>query len=411
MRKTLEEHLRAFELDPSARIYYINTAFRIPNYIFHISFDLVILHSTLIAQYRWRGIGPKNTKIFKKSIHKINAVKIAFPQDEFFNTEPIEKLFDLCDIDHIFSVSNPSEWSKIYPKLTTPIHQVLTGYLNPETVRKWRIPRKKTRKIGYRAWSGEFWAGKHALLKGEIGKKVKEYALQKGVPVDISVDEGDLFLGESWLDFLSSCQYTLGVEGGSSILDSNGSIKAKVEQYTCKHPNATYAEVERNCFHRAENSLNLKALSPRHLEACMTKTCQILIEGDYNNVLKPGKHFIALKKDYSNIEEVFSLLQSDFQREKIVRNAYRDIVESEKYTYDSFVKHVLDVSMKNIPIKNKQNFDHWMWSYNNFREQLLSWIIQIEAFIFQCTKRIISKSGSPSFLLNLKKLRNKWAKG
>lgn len=414
LRKTIEEHLNAFELDSSSRVYYVNTAFRIPQYIFRMHLDLIILHSTLIAQYRWRGVSPEQTRLIKKNIHKIDAVKIALPQDEFFNTKPIETLFKKLSIDHIFSVASPSEWGKIYPRLTaqkTPIHQVLTGYLNSNTVKNWQKFRKKTKKIGYRAWSGEFWAGKHALLKGEIGKKFKEHALKKGIPVDISVDEEDLFLGESWLDFLSSCQYTLGVEGGSSILDADGSIKFQVENYTCKYPKATYEEVERKFFKGAENTLNLKALSPRHLEACMTKTCQILMEGDYNHILEPGKHYIELKQDYSNLEEIFSLLENDSQREDLIQNAYRDIVESRKYTYASFVKYILDTALNDIPIKKKNSFDYWIWFYNHFREQCLSLFVRVESSIFQIIKKTVSKLGSPSFLLNLKIFRNKWAKG
>ena len=40
------------------------------------------------------------------------------------------------------------------------------------------------------------------------------------------------------------------------------------------------------------NARPMVALSPRHLEAALTGTAQLLVEGQYDDVLEPGRHFL-----------------------------------------------------------------------------------------------------------------------
>ena len=87
------------------------------------------------------------------------------------------------------------------------------------------------------------------------------------------------------------------------------------------------------------------AISPRNLEACLTGTCQILLEGDYNGILQPDVHYIALKRDYSNLDAVLAAMKDESVRESIVERADRDIVASGRWTYRRFVQGVLDDSL------------------------------------------------------------------
>ena len=65
-----------------------------------------------------------------------------------------------------------------------------------------------------------------------------------------------------------------------------------------------------------------------------------MVEGRYSSVLEPGKHFIALKKDFSNVDEVLSKLHDDAFLEALTERAYADIIGSERYTYRAFVRLV-----------------------------------------------------------------------
>ncbi len=157
---------------------------------------------------------------------------------------------------------------------------------------------------------------------------------------NISTNIKNTFLGDDWLKFLLSCKYTIGVEGGSSILDPDGEIKKRVDLFIKKNPKANFSTVKKYCKLNMRGNLNLKALSPRHLEACMTKTCQILIEGNYGGILIPWKHYIPLKKDFSNIDKVISIIKNDISRKKIITRTYKDIVASNKYSYQTFVNKI-----------------------------------------------------------------------
>ena len=107
-----------------------------------------------------------------------------------------------------------------------------------------------------------------------------------------------------------------------------------------------------------DGNLKLIALSPRHLEACAAKTCQVLIEGEYNGVLIPGIHYIELKKDFSNIKAVFNAMKDESLRLTIIERAYRDIVESKKYSYATYTNFVIEKSLANTSLKKKSMSDY-----------------------------------------------------
>ncbi len=83
-----------------------------------------------------------------------------------------------------------------------------------------------------------------------------------------------------------------------------------------------------------------KAISSRHLEAAGTKTCQILFEGRYNDILLPDNHYIALQKDFSNIRDVIDRFKDSDYRRKMVDRAYEHIIGSHtlRHRIDKMVK-------------------------------------------------------------------------
>jgi hypothetical protein len=174
-----------------------------------------------------------------------------------------------------------------------------------------------------------------------------EAAPAAGLTADISSGRGagnetkDTLKGDDWYRFLLDCRFTIGVEGGASVLDWDGSINARTHAYLAAHPDASFEEVEAACFPGQDGNLGLMALSPRHLEACATRTCQVLVEGRYNGVLTPGLHYIPLSADLSNISDVLAQMKSEPERIRMVDAAYRDIVDSGDWTYRGFVAKVL----------------------------------------------------------------------
>ncbi len=341
VRSTSWNHLYAHGNYSGHDCYYLNLAVnRVPWYIKCIKFDLIIFDTLFFVRFKrdyFEGL-MRRAAVLKKSA----AIKIMLPQDEFINTDLLCRFANEFSIDHIFSVAPESEWSKIYDGIDHSkilIHKVLTGYLDQASIETITATSNIARDIdiGYCAADPPFWHGRHGMLKGQIGEAFLNCPGTKDLHMEIIIPKGHPFLGNDWLYFLMRCKYTLGVEGGTSILDRDGSIRECTESYLHKYPGASFEEVEQHCFPGVDGSFKLFALSPRHLEACAARTCQILIEGDYDGVLKPWRHYLPLKKDFSNFEEILALVHDDTLRDRIVMQAHNDIIMSNKYSYRSYI--------------------------------------------------------------------------
>ena len=355
MRTTVEDLIYSFRRYSEHRCFYVNLVPRpLPSYLHQVPFDLVIFHTTFLS-YRW---SPELFATLREKAEPLKhsaAVKIALPQDEFIHTDILCDFINDFGVNHVFSVAPESEWEKIYASVDrqkVTFHRILTGYLDERTISRVKeIARSVTERpidVGYRAWHAAPWLGRHGLLKVKIHNLFREKAPKAQLTVDISTEEKDTLLGDEWYKFLLRCKYTIGVEGGASILDRDGKIKKRTEDYLDVHPGASFEEIEAACFPGLDGYLNLMALSPRHLEACLTRTCQVLVEGQYNGILEPDKHYIELKRDLSNIDAVVETLKQDQLREGIAERAYRDIVESGRYTYRNFVDSVTKTTLGSV---------------------------------------------------------------
>jgi len=354
LRATIHEHLYSFRKYSPHRVFYLNLAARrIPKYFSQIPFDLILFHTIFLSRWNREAFGELMDQVEPWASR--GAVMAALPQDEFLSTDLLVEFINRLGVTHVFPVSPPVTWPQIYDGINfskVQLQQVLTGYLDPGMVHSVREASQSLTRpvdIGYRAFDAPAWLGRMGRTKAEVGSKVAEAAPRHELTVDISTRSSDTLLGAEWYQFLLRCKYTVGVEGGAGILDRDGSIKRATEDLLARRPDATFEEIEQACFPGRDGSLALVALSPRHLEACATRTCQVLIAGHYNGILKPGRHYLELKPDFSNLDEVLSVLQRDDQRRDIVETAYREIVAAEEYGYPHFVKQVLEATLADRP--------------------------------------------------------------
>ena len=133
------------------------------------------------------------------------------------------------------------------------------------------------------------------------------------------------------------------------MLDRDGSLRQCCERVLAEHPDATFEELEAQCFPGRDGEFGLVALSPRHLEAVATRTCQVLIEGEYDGVLEPDRHYIPLRRDFSNLDAVLETMRRDDERERIVETAYREIVASGAWSYPRFVERLEETTLGGPP--------------------------------------------------------------
>jgi hypothetical protein len=380
LRGTAKADLFSFRRYVDENVFYLNAAVRsFPRVFARLPFDLIVFDSSFFS-------GLWSPKRFAQSVERFTAlrtstaVKVALPQDEFINTDVLCDVLRALETDCVFSVAPESEWPKIYPSIDRTkvrFFSVLTGYLDEGVVAKIASldAPERTIDVGYRAYRATPSLGRHGFLKTQIAKVFQEAAPREGLTVDISNRHEDAFVGDGWYRFLLRCKYTIGVEGGSSVLDRDGSITKKTEEYLAQHPGASFEEVEAACFPGLDGQFRLFALSPRHLEACATRTCQILIEGDYNGILTPWKHYIPLERDFGNLDEVLRLIKEDTLRADITENAYRDIVASGAYSYSGFANSVVTRALGPRPATQPRERQMPAWGawYARLAEAL-SWV-------------------------------------
>jgi hypothetical protein len=367
MRSTLRDLLYSFGKYSGHRVFYLNLALRsVPAYLLEIPFDLIIFH-TLFLNSHWQPGRFNRIRQKVQSLKAIQAVKIALPQDEFFNSKLLCEFINEFNIRYVFSVQPESEWKNIYRDIDfnkVTFHRVLTAYLGKDLLKKIakrkRLQQVRDVDIGYRTLGmthkTHAWYGRHGFLKVEIAERVKRRATERGVKCDISHEPGDVINGDNWYWFLMRCKYQLGTEGGTSLMDWDGQLHEATGKYVKNHPDADYDEIERNCFPGMDGTFKGVAISPRHLEACATETCQILIEGHYNGILVPDKHYIELKKDFSNLDQVIDTVIRDDQRERITRQAYKDIVASGTFSYPKFTDFVVTTALKDFTNPRRGSF-------------------------------------------------------
>ena len=121
---------------------------------------------------------------------------------------------------------------------------------------------------------------------------------------------------------------TIGVESGAGILDATGRFANAPDTFVSDHPDASFEDVERACFAGLDGRLNLRTISPRHLEAAATRTPQILVEGTYNGSLEAGRHYIPLRTDFSNLPDIVNEVGRGDGHRELAEQAYADLVAS-----------------------------------------------------------------------------------
>jgi hypothetical protein len=354
LRQAVADHLYAIRRYSGRPCVYVNLAVRrIPSWIERVDIDLVVFHTILLST-RWYPEAFREVARRLRPVKRLSCPSIAIPQDEFLNTDLLVEFLQEYRVNHVFTCAPADEWESIYGPLVADgvgLTRVLTGYVEPHTVNRINQLADKVGErdidIGYRSWKPEPWLGRHGMLKGWIAERFAEEGRRRGLRVDISVDRAHTLFGDDWYRFLLRCRFTIGVEGGASIHDHDGRVRGCVDAYLAEHPAASFAEIERSCFAGLDGTFNLRAISPRHLEACATRTPQVLVQGSYNGILEPGIHYLPLRADLVDISEVLEEIAHGEEGTEMAERAYRDVVASGRYSYASFVATLL----ADIPVK------------------------------------------------------------
>jgi hypothetical protein len=143
-----------------------------------------------------------------------------------------------------------------------------------------------------------------------------------------------------WAGFLNTCKGTIGAESGTYYLNDRGRLLAAAREYNLlQHREASFDEVFEKFYRGQPREVSGKSISSRHFEPIGTKTCQILLEGEYNGVLAADEHYISVRKDRSNLDEAVRRVRDEGYRQTIAERAYEHVMTN--HTYAHRVRSVL----------------------------------------------------------------------
>ena len=297
--------------------------------------------------------GLKNHKYLNKIIqffHDCKLPVVFFVQDEYYHNDFLNFFFRNSKAKIIFTcLTNQKDISNIYSGVPNcKFVNVLTGYI-PEYFKNYKknISEKEV-DIFYRGRKLHFMYGELGKLKYEIGVKVKEAAIKNNLREDIEWINEKRIYNEDWIKTLSNAKVTLASPSGSNVINKNDDIIDTINKYLkIKNTghllpdklNVSYEEIFEKFNIKEE--LNVGQVSPKMFEAAAVGTVLIMYDNcEYNNIFKPDIHYIPLKIDYSNLDEIMEKIKDNDYLQTIADNAYRDIVLSDLYSYKNFIKKI-----------------------------------------------------------------------
>jgi len=198
--------------------------------------------------------------------------------------------------------------------------------------------------IGYRSYEAPWYLGN--MEKTEIAEYFLANSAHLALSIDVSMDPAKRFDAKGYAAFLNSCRGQIGTESGGDYFELTDAIRNRVNAYMTANPEAGWPDIKREFFDNYGPSIPMRIISGRQVEAAACKTVQILFEGRYNDYFQADQHYIPLKKDFSNIEDVVEKYRDLGYRKRLVDKAY-DVVMSEltygrlTEKFSSALRHVL----------------------------------------------------------------------
>lgn len=333
---TIKEHLTSFVKYSQSKVFYAYATHDAICAVDLSVFDVIIVHYCVRV-----SLDDHLSPSYTEAVRRFGGYKILFIQDEYDMTETARCWIERLGIHLVFTCVPAKYVDEVYPKNRFPYLeriQTLTGFV-PMGIEK-HIPKPISERqivLGYRGRPLPFYYGDLGREKVVIAKCMKRICQERNISEDIEWTHEKRIYGDQWYPFVESSKATLGTESGSNVFDDDGEIKRNVEKALAEDPELSYEEVHARYIGAREGKIKMNQISPRVFEAIALRTALVLFEGDYSNVIRPNVHYIPLKKDFSNLEDVLGKLTDDDYLQQLTERAYKDIILSKKYTYEQFI--------------------------------------------------------------------------
>jgi hypothetical protein len=336
---TITDHINAFERYSRFPFWKVNTDQGFPRRLERLSFDAIVVHYSVAAS------GPSPYLLDKRFLSYLDSAdrsyKIAFFQDEHQYCQKRFAFLNDYRFDCVYTCIEHEYFDQTYRRYTDvpSLINYVPAYVHPEMVAAadlLQVPdADREIDVGYRARPTPPFFGRGGVEKVEIGERFLERA--DDLRLDVSTRERDRLYGEDWYRFIANCRGFLGTESGASCVDLEDEVREEYETLAARGEEVTVERLEQGALGRWDWKVPLRTTSSRHFEAAALRSCQIMYEGHYSGALRPMEHYIPLKKDFSNFDEVISLFRDPQVRHTLTENSYRDLIESGDFSYERFI--------------------------------------------------------------------------
>jgi hypothetical protein len=336
---TVADHLEALTTQSRHHVRQVAILGDAPPALDFDRFDVIILHYSLVVAHDGYV-----TPGLRARLRACRALKAVFIQDEYRHIDATVRAFQEIGLDVLFTCMPDEAIEAVYPANKLPgvtKLNVLTGYVPEALLARTVLPLAARRiDVGYRARMVPAWLGDLGQEKWHIGRRFARDAPAYGLRCDVAYREEERLYGEDWIQFVMNCKAMLGVESGSSVFDFTGTIQAAVDRDATAEPGISYDELKRRHFAAEDGRINQRQISPRVFESAALRTLLVLYEGAYSGILVPGRHYVALAKDHSNMADVAAIINDPAQAQMIVDNAYREIACNPAYQFSAHATFV-----------------------------------------------------------------------
>ena len=276
-------------------------------------------------------------------IRASRALKVLFKQDEHYAVRSLNRIMSQLGVQVMCTCVDEADHETFYPSALIPSLQgtytVLTGYVATYLERaRVDFGAERPLDIAYRSRMVPPYLGDLGREKGLIADRFERIAWENGWRADISVREEDRIYGRRWLEFLRSACVTLGSASGASVVDFTGEIQRRCVAYLTDHPETTYDELKARFFADVDWKVVIETISPRIFEAAALGCALVLHEGRYAGILEPDRHYIEVRRDYGNLNDVLDRMHDPGLLRRLAEQARHDLIASGVYSYRAFCR-------------------------------------------------------------------------
>ena len=245
--------------------------------------------------------------------------------------------------------------------------------LNPDVFRRGPVQAARSVDIGVRSYRYSPLLGDKE--RNDIIDYFQQHGAEHGLTVDVNTTKR--FGRKDWAAFLASSRGTVSTEAGSWYLDRDDALVSRIHATIRRQRSGlviNQGEALRRVVRRLPVSIKSalgfmlrrgpvkfagfedegldfddlyarffkhaprcpvysKALSSRHFDAIGTKTCQIMTEGRYNDLLTPNEHYIPVRTDLSNVADAIAQFKDEGERERIATSALEHAMALHTYRH------------------------------------------------------------------------------